>query len=78
LDRPADAIPVFQREILRTLAGGKRAAYRDGAELAKELRDYAERADQSEEFSTWIRTVRKDNSRRSALQDDFNAARLPR
>ena len=48
------------------------------AELAKELRGYAERADQTAEFAAWVRKVRTDNARRRALQNEFDLARLPR
>jgi uncharacterized Zn finger protein len=75
---PADAIPVLHQEILNAIGGAKRSAYHAAAELAKELRGYAERADQSAEFAAWIRKVRTDNTRRRALQDEFNLARLPR
>jgi hypothetical protein len=49
-----------------------------GAELAKELRGYAERADQTAEFAAWAGKVRTDNTRRWALQNEFDLARLPR
>ncbi|HUY47414.1 MAG TPA: hypothetical protein VMV92_17070 [Streptosporangiaceae bacterium] len=75
---PADAIPVLEQEILHTIEGAKRSAYRAAAELAKELRGYAERADRSAEFAAWIRKVRTDNTRRRALQNEFDLARLPR
>jgi hypothetical protein len=71
---PADAIPVLEREILHTIEGAKRSAYRAAAELAKELRGYAERADLSDEFAAWIRKVRTDNTRRRALQNELGAA----
>lgn len=77
-EKPGDAIPVLQREILAAVGRVQRAGYREGAELAKELRGYAERAGKSEEFTTWILTVRKNNVRRPALQDEFNRAGLPR
>lgn len=76
--RPADAIPVLQREILCILARGQRDAYREGAALATELRGYAERAGKSEDFTTWILAVRKDNVRRPALQDEYSRAGLAR
>ncbi len=75
---PADAIPVLEQEILRAIEGAKRSAYRAAAELAKELRGYAERAGQTVEFAAWIGKVRTDNSRRRALQNEFDLARLPR
>lgn len=75
---PADAIPVLEREILHAIEGAKRSAYRAAAELAKELRGYAERADQTVEFAAWVRKVRTDNTRRRALQNEFDLARLPR
>ena len=75
---PADAIPVLEQEILHTIEGAKRSAYRAAAELAKELRGYAERADQTAEFAAWIGKVRTDNTRRRALQNEFDLARLPR
>ena len=75
---PADAIPVLEQEILHTIEGAKRSAYRAAAELAKELRGYADRADRSAEFAAWIRKVRSDNTRRRALQNEFDLARLPR
>ena len=75
---PADAIPILEQEILSAIEGAKRSAYRAAAELAKELRGYAERAGQSAEFTAWIRTVRTDNTRRRALQNEFDLARLPR
>lgn len=77
-EKPGDAIPVLQRAILAAVGRAQRAGYREGAELAKELRGYAERAEKSEEFTTWILTVRKNNVRRPALQDEFNRAGLPR
>jgi hypothetical protein len=77
-EKPADAIPVLQREILAAVGRVERAGYREGAELAKELRGYAERAGKSEEFTTWILGVRRDNVRRPALQDEFSRAGLPR
>jgi hypothetical protein len=77
-EHPADAIPVVQREILSTIDGAKRPAYHAAAELAKELRGYAERADQTVEFAAWVRKVRTDNTRRRALQNEFDLARLPR
>jgi uncharacterized Zn finger protein len=40
---PADAIPIFQKEILNAVQGAKRSAYHAAAELAKELCGYAER-----------------------------------
>ena len=75
---PADAIPVLEQEILHTIEGAKRSAYRAAAELAKELRGYAERADQTAEFAAWIGKVRTDNTRRRALQNEFDLACLPR
>jgi hypothetical protein len=75
---PADAIPVLEREILHAIEGAKRSAYRAAAELAKELRGYAERAGQTVEFAAWVRKVRTDNIRRRALQNEFDLARLPR
>jgi hypothetical protein len=75
---PADAIPVLEQEILYTIEGAKRSAYRAAAELAKELRGYAERADQTVEFAAWVRKVRTDNTRRRALQNEFDLALLPR
>ncbi|HUY47640.1 MAG TPA: hypothetical protein VMV92_18230 [Streptosporangiaceae bacterium] len=75
---PADAIPILQQEILHVIEGAKRSAYHVGADLAKELRGYAERADRSAEFTAWIREVRADNARRRALQNEFDTARLPR
>jgi uncharacterized Zn finger protein len=77
-EHPADAVPVLQKEILRAIEGAKRSAYNAGATLADELRGYAERAGQSDEFSAWIRRVRRENVRRRALQDEFDIARLPR
>jgi hypothetical protein len=77
-EKPGDAIPVLQREILAAVGRVERAGYREGAELGKELRGYAERAGKSEEFTTWILAVRKDNVRRPALQDEFSRAGLPR
>jgi len=75
---PADAIPVLEQETLRAIEGAKRSAYHAAAELAKELRGYAERADRSAEFTAWIRTIRTDNARRRALQNEFDLAHLPR
>ena len=75
---PADAIPILQQEILSAIEGAKRSAYHVAAKLAKELHGYAERAGRSDEFSAWIRMVRTDNTRRSALQNEFDMARLPR
>ena len=66
------------QEILNAIGGAKRSAYHAAAELGRELRDYAERADQSVEFTAWIRTVCSGNARRRALQDEFDLARLPR
>jgi hypothetical protein len=76
-ERPIDAIPILQREVLFSIAGGKRKAYQAGAKLARELRGYAERAGRSADFAVWIRKIRTENARRSALQDEFNMARLP-
>ena len=56
----------------------KRSAYHAAAELAKELRGYAGRADQTVEFAAWVRKVRTDNARHTALQNEFDLARLPR
>ncbi len=75
---PADAISVLQQEILRAIKGAKRPAYHVAAELGQELRGYAERADVAAEFTMWIRKVRADNTRRHALQNEFDLARLPR
>ena len=75
---PADAIPVLEQETLRAIEGANRSAYRAAAKLAKELRGYAERAGKSAEFAAWIRTVRTDNTRRRALQNEFDLAHLPR
>jgi hypothetical protein len=68
---------VLQREILAILGRRERTAYRESAELAGELRGYAEQAGKSEEFATWILAVRKDNVRHPALQNEFDAAGLP-
>jgi hypothetical protein len=76
-ERPVDAIPILQREVLFAIAGGNRKAYHAGAKLAGELRGYAERAGRSADFAVWIRRIRTDNPRRSALQDELNMARLP-
>jgi hypothetical protein len=75
---PGEAIPVLEQEILHVIEGAKRSAYHVAAELAKELRGYADRAGRSAEFGAWIRTVRTDNARRRALQDEFDLALLPR
>lgn len=75
---PADAIPVLEQETLRAIEGAKRSAYHAAAGLAKELRGYAERADRAAEFAAWIRKVRTDNTRRRALQDEFDLVHLPR
>ena len=56
---------------MHTIEGAKRSAYRAAAELAKELRGYAERADQTVEFAAWVRKVRTDNTRRRALQNEL-------
>ena len=58
--------------------GANRSAYRAAAELAKELRGYADRADQTAEFAAWARKVRTSNARRPALQSEFDLAHLPR
>ncbi|MGO9503814.1 MAG: hypothetical protein ACLPUO_20100 [Streptosporangiaceae bacterium] len=63
---------------MRAIEGANRSAYHAGAALAKELCGYAERADRSAEFTAWIRTVRTGNTRRRALQNEFDIARLPR
>jgi hypothetical protein len=75
---PADAIPVLEQETLRAIEGANRSAYHAAAKLAKELRGYAERADQTAEFAAWVGKVRTDNIRRRALQNEFDLARLPR
>lgn len=75
---PADAIPILQREILAAVDGAQRAHYRTAAGLAGELRRYADRAEQGLELDEWIRSVRMDNRRRRALQDEFDQAGLPR
>ena len=76
-EHPADAIPVLEQETLRAIEGANRSAYHAAAKLAKELRGYAERAGKSAEFAAWVRTVRTDNSRRRALQNEFDLAHLP-
>ena len=63
---------------MHAIGGAKRSAYRAAAELAKELRGYAERTDQTAEFAAWVRKVRTDITRRRALQSEFDLARLPR
>ena len=63
---------------MHTIEGAKRSAYRAAAELAKELRGYADRADQTAEFAAWIGNFRTDNARRTALRNEFDLARLPR
>ena len=75
---PADAIPVLQREALAAVDGGKRATYAAAAVLIREMRGYAERAGEAAETDEWIRSVRRANHRRHALQDEFDRARLPR
>ena len=70
--------PSLSRRSCDAIEGVKRSAYRAAAELAKELRGYAERADQTVEFAAWVRKVRTDNTRRRALQNEFDLARLPR
>ena len=62
---------------MHTIEGAKRSAYRAAAELAKELRGYAERADQTVEFAAWVRKVRTDNTRRRALQNGRVPAPAP-
>ena len=61
---------------MHTIEGAKRSAYRAAAELAKELRGYAERVDQTVEFAAWVRKVRTDNTRRRALQNEVDLARF--
>jgi Family of unknown function (DUF6880) len=75
---PAEAMPILRREVLTAIEGGKRPAYQAAAQLAKELRGYAQRAGQQDGFDEWIRQVRVDNARRRALQDEFTTAGLPR
>lgn len=77
-DHPADAIPILQREVLLTIQAAKRPAYRVGAQLSKELQGYARAAGRSNEFDSWMCTLRADNRRRPALLDELNRARLPR
>jgi hypothetical protein len=74
----APQLPFLEREITHAIEGAKRSAYRAAAELAKELRGYAERAGQTVEFAAWVGKVRADNTRRRALQNEFDLARLPR
>ena len=61
---------------MHTIEGAKRSAYRAAAELAKELRGYAERVDQTVEFAAWVRKVRTDNTRRRALQNEVRPSAL--
>jgi hypothetical protein len=75
---PADAMPILRREVLTAIDGGKRPAYQTAAQLAKELRGYAQRAGRMDGFNEWIRQVRTDNARRRALQDELTIAGLPR
>jgi hypothetical protein len=75
---PADAMPILRREVLTAIEGGKRPAYQTAAQLAKEMRGYAQRAGQQDGFNEWIRQVRTDNARRRALQDEFTIAGFPR
>jgi hypothetical protein len=50
-EHPTDAMPILEREVLRTIEGAKRPAYQAAAKLAKELAGYADRAGRSAEFT---------------------------
>ncbi|WBB80372.1 SWIM zinc finger family protein [Micromonospora sp. WMMD882] len=71
---PADAIPVYEREVDRAIARPDRTGYASAARLLVALRDLHQRA--GSDFDAYLQRVRAAHRRRSALMKELADAGL--
>ena len=76
-DHPADALPVYKREVERLIGQKNRRAYEEAVELLLEIEDLMDRLDRGGEFSEYLDAVKAKHKQKRSLMTLLDEADWP-